>query len=159
MTSILRRLVSIREWYSELTIGEKGFMCFAVGNVSGTFYGTYKRRGNMRPEQADWLVVTTYHVDEKKRKNFEANWSDMARLAQRQPGYEWTRTYKALDWQDSPFQYITFRMWDQESSYRRFIHGDPTLVELKRRMTELCRGEKSAVYRTQVDDSIARIIL
>ena len=26
---------------------------------------------------------------------FEASWSDQARLAQRQPGYEWTKTFKA----------------------------------------------------------------
>ena len=30
-----------------------------------------------------------------KPRSRQANWSDQARLAQRQPGYEWTRTYKA----------------------------------------------------------------
>ena len=39
------------------------------------------------------------------RLQFEATWSDQARLAQRQPGYEWTKTFKATvcdcaEWHD-----------------------------------------------------------
>mmetsp|Transcript_34602 Transcript_34602/g.77644 ORF Transcript_34602/g.77644 Transcript_34602/m.77644 type:complete len:82 (-) Transcript_34602:11-256(-) len=80
MAAILRRIASVKEWYTDLSIGERCFLTFAFGNVCGTFYGTYVRRSKIGNEISDHLVITTYHVDEKKRKTFEATWSDMAPL-------------------------------------------------------------------------------
>ena len=32
---------------------------------------------------------------------------------------------QAIDWADAPFQYISFRMWDQAASYYRLDRRDP----------------------------------
>mmetsp|Transcript_107559 Transcript_107559/g.304160 ORF Transcript_107559/g.304160 Transcript_107559/m.304160 type:complete len:160 (+) Transcript_107559:56-535(+) len=158
MARLLQRIQWMREWYADLSVGEKGLAAMAFGNVAGTFYGTYVRRGKARIPESDFLVCTTYTVDEKQKKAFEAAWSDTARLAQRQPGYEWTRTYKAIDWEDSPFHYLSLRMWNEEFSYKRFTAYDSTLKELLKRLKEVITGTHSAVYRIIVDDSVRRII-
>ena len=62
----------------------------------GTCYGTYCRLGKLTAPESDFLLVSVYHVEEAKKKAFEGTWSDQARLAQRMPGYEWTKTFKAL---------------------------------------------------------------
>merc|ERR1711972_967118 len=105
------------------------------GNILGAIYGTHVRREKVKNPESDFLLATTYNVAEDTKKKFEAAWSDAARLAQRQPGYEWTRTYKAIDWEDSPFHYISFRMWNQNQSYNRMVSFDPTYKELMQRMS------------------------
>merc|ERR1712113_486687 len=97
-------------------------------------------------------------VEEKDKQKFEAAWSDAARLAQRQPGYEWTKTYKALDWEDSPFHYVSFRMWNEERSFKRFEGFDSTWKELNKRLQATCTSAENTVYRIIVDDSVRRII-
>lgn len=75
----------------------------------GTCYGTYCRLGKLSAPESNFLaprldklhdlsaqLVSLYHVEEAKKKSFEGTWSDQARLAQRMPGYEWTKTFKAL---------------------------------------------------------------
>mmetsp|Transcript_57411 Transcript_57411/g.124208 ORF Transcript_57411/g.124208 Transcript_57411/m.124208 type:complete len:161 (-) Transcript_57411:133-615(-) len=159
MARLLGRINSVRDWYRELSLGEKGVVCLAIGNVWGTLYGTHVRRMKLRTPESDFLVATSYMVKEEEKKAFELAWSDAARLAQRQPGYEWTKTYKALDWEDSPFHYISFRMWSEESCYRRFITHDGTWKLLMDRLKNcLVSDEKSTVYKVIVDDSVRRII-
>merc|ERR1712137_1146703 len=148
----------MREWYTDLSVGEKGLLAIAFGNIAGTCYGTYVRRGQVLTPESDYLVSTTYTVDENKKKAFEGAWSDAARLAQRQPGYEWAKTYKALDWEDSPFHYISFRMWNEEGSYKRMAQYDSTFKELSKRLEAVQQSANSAVYRIIVDDSVRRII-
>merc|ERR1711924_473757 len=109
--------------------------------------------GKTRNPESAFLATTTYHVAEEKKNAFQQAWSDAARLAQRQPGYEWTRTYKAIDWEDSPFQYISFRMWSHGDSYRRLETYDATWKELMARMSNTCTSQESAVYKIIVDDS------
>jgi len=158
MARLLRMIDNTRAWYGDLNVGEKGLLAMAVGMYAGTAYGTYVRRYKYHLPESDYLVATTYTVlDESKKKAFETAWSDAARLAQRQPGYEWTKTYKALDWEDSPFHYVSFRMWNEEDSYKRFATHDPTWKELNKRLAEVCTQE-NAVYRVIVDDSVRRII-
>eukprot|EP00928_Gymnodinium_smaydae_P056708 TRINITY_DN40035_c0_g1_i1.p1 TRINITY_DN40035_c0_g1~~TRINITY_DN40035_c0_g1_i1.p1 ORF type:complete len:177 (-),score=37.02 TRINITY_DN40035_c0_g1_i1:93-572(-) len=158
MAGILRRIAGAREWYNELAVGEKCLFAMAIGNVLGTCYGTYVRRAKLKNPESSFLVATTYVVPEDKKKDFEVAWSDAARLAQRQPGYEWTKTYKALDWEDSPFHYVSFRMWNEETSYRRLTNYDSTWKELTRRLEASCTSQQSTVYKTTVDDSVRRII-
>merc|ERR1712070_991237 len=97
-----------------------------------------------RNPESDFLVATTYVVPPEKKKAFESAWSDSARLAQRQPGYEWTKTYKAVDWEDSPFHYISFRMWNEEASYKRMTTYDAAWKELSKRLDEVCTSSSSA---------------
>lgn len=158
MARLLGRIAGAREWYADLSVGEKGMIGMSVGCIIGTLYGTYVRRGIHRAPESDYLVATTYVVPESKKKAFEIAWSDAARLAQRQPGYEWTKTYKALDWEDSPFHYISFRMWSEENSYKRLITYNDTWKELMKRLDETCESKQSTTYRITVDDSVRRII-
>jgi len=150
--------MSIGEWWEELDISEKLLMYMAGGMYFGTYYGTYVRRLKVQAPESDHLLVSSYTVPEEKKKSFEANWSDQARLAQRQPGYEWTKTYKAIEWEDSPFHYITFRMWNEAGSFSRMAQFDPTWKELSKRVGETCKEQKDVVYRIIVDDSVRRII-
>merc|ERR1719410_992343 len=129
----------------------------SIGNLIGVSYGTYVRRLQFKAPESDFLIVTTYTMPHDKRKGFENSWSDAARLAQRQPGYEWTRTYKALDWEDSPFHYVSFRMWNEEASFKRMTKYDATWKELMNRMDQVCQSQNTP-YRVIVDDSQRRII-
>merc|ERR1740121_923828 len=113
-------------------------MAMSAGMVGGTLLGTWERRLRVKKPESDFLVATTYIVPADKKKAFEVAWSDLARLAQRQPGYEWTRTYKALDWEDSPFHYISFRMWNEEASFKRMVAYDSAWKELMNRMDQVC---------------------
>mmetsp|Transcript_123896 Transcript_123896/g.264103 ORF Transcript_123896/g.264103 Transcript_123896/m.264103 type:complete len:160 (-) Transcript_123896:138-617(-) len=158
MARFMEKFAMALEWYKDLSVGEKGVIAMSAGMIGGTLYGTYERRLRIKPAESDFLVATTYIVPEDKKKAFEVAWSDMARLAQRQPGYEWTRTYKALDWEDSPFHYISFRMWNEEGSYKRFTTYDATLKELNSRLAAVCTSSRETVYRVTVDDSVRRII-
>mmetsp|Transcript_21556 Transcript_21556/g.57322 ORF Transcript_21556/g.57322 Transcript_21556/m.57322 type:complete len:160 (-) Transcript_21556:197-676(-) len=158
MTAILRSVSRYRAWYSDLSAGEKGLLAMAYGNVIGTLYGTYVRRGHISAADSECLVVTTYTVEDEKKKEFEGHWNDTARLAQRQPGYEWTRTLKALNWENSPFHYLTFRMWGEVACFQRYVKYDDTLKELMRRVGLSCVAETSSVYKVVVDDSVRRII-
>eukprot|EP00446_Apocalathium_sp_SHHI-4_P025452 CAMPEP_0177250914 /NCGR_PEP_ID=MMETSP0367-20130122/53659_1 /TAXON_ID=447022 ORGANISM="Scrippsiella hangoei-like, Strain SHHI-4" /NCGR_SAMPLE_ID=MMETSP0367 /ASSEMBLY_ACC=CAM_ASM_000362 /LENGTH=158 /DNA_ID=CAMNT_0018703757 /DNA_START=108 /DNA_END=584 /DNA_ORIENTATION=- len=157
MARLLRFPGGIREWYNDLSVGEKGLVSMCLGMIGGTAYGTYVRRYQFKTAQSDFLVATMYTVPEEKKKAFETAWSDAARLAQRQPGYEWTKTYKSLDWEDSPFHYVSFRMWNEESSFSRMLKFDTTWKELQKRMAEVCT-QTSTTYRVVVDDSVRRII-
>ncbi|CAL1127735.1 unnamed protein product [Cladocopium goreaui] len=156
--SLLRRVRTFNEWWEDLDLAEIYLLYMAGGMYWGTCYGTYCRRAKLATPESDYLLVSVYHVDEDKKKGFEASWSDQARLAQRQPGYEWTKTFKAIDWSESPFHYITFRMWNESSSYLRMVQFDPTWKELVKRLKEVCAGQKDTVYRILVDDSVKRII-
>eukprot|EP00931_Biecheleriopsis_adriatica_P105038 TRINITY_DN79639_c0_g1_i1.p1 TRINITY_DN79639_c0_g1~~TRINITY_DN79639_c0_g1_i1.p1 ORF type:complete len:162 (-),score=20.75 TRINITY_DN79639_c0_g1_i1:61-546(-) len=155
---IVGRIMALNEWWEDLDIAEKYLLYMTAGMYWGTCYGTYCRRSRMLIPESDYLRASIYHVPEEKKKAFEANWSDQARLAQRQPGYEWTKTFKALDWQDSPFHYITFRMWSESGSYMRMTQFDNTWKELCRRVGDSCENQQDAVYRIIVDDSVRRII-
>ncbi|CAE8625341.1 unnamed protein product, partial [Polarella glacialis] len=133
---LFQRVVNVSEWYEELDISEKLLLYMAAGMYWGTCYGTYIRRGKLEMPTSDFLMASAYMVPPTKKKEFEASWSDQARLAQRQPGYEWTRTYKALDWEDSPFHYVSFRMWNEASSYRRMAQFDQTWKILSERVAD-----------------------
>uniref|UniRef100_A0A7S1PQF1 ABM domain-containing protein n=1 Tax=Alexandrium catenella TaxID=2925 RepID=A0A7S1PQF1_ALECA len=158
MARLLSKIGSIGEWYGDLSVGEKGMVTMSLGMVIGTFYGTWERRIRLKVPESDYLLATTYSVPEAKKKAFENAWSDSARLAQRQPGYEWTRTYKALDWEDSPFHYISFRMWNEESAFKRMVTYDSTWKELLKRLGETFSKTEACAYRIIVDDSVRRII-
>merc|ERR1711862_357477 len=110
-----------------------------------------------RDPECEYLVGTTYSVKEENKKEFEMLWSHTAQLAQRQPGYEWTKTYKALEWDGLPFQYIALMMWDEDTCYKRFMRYNETRKELMKRMTDLAT-EHPCVYKIIVDDSVRRII-
>lgn len=157
MANLVRRAYRTGRWYDDLSLGEKAMVAMSLGSVAGTLYGTYVRRSAMNVLESDYLVTSTYHVPEGKKKEFESVWSHTAQLAQRQPGYEWTKTFKAIDWDESPFHYIAFRMWSEAGAYRHFANYDPTLKELNSRLSEVCT-EKSHVYKVIVDDSVNRII-
>mmetsp|Transcript_28681 Transcript_28681/g.75961 ORF Transcript_28681/g.75961 Transcript_28681/m.75961 type:complete len:158 (+) Transcript_28681:112-585(+) len=153
------RIAGMRAWYSDLSLGEKGILWMSGGIVCGTFWGTYDRRLKFRAPESDFLVMTSYATAPDKKKAFEVAWSDAARLAQRKPGYEWTKTYKALDWEGSPFNYVSFRMWSEEASYKRLDHFDSVWKELMKRLNETVEGApKNSVYRIVIDDSVRRII-
>merc|ERR1712232_1542910 len=158
MARLLGRIASTREWYSDLSLGEKGLISLAIGNVIGAVYGTHVRRSKMKTSESDCLIATTYKVPEENVKAFEIAWSDSARLAQRNPGYEWTRTYKALDWEDSPFHYISLRMWNEVGNWRWLTTHNPTWKELMKRMDATGAVHQSSSYEVIVDDSVRRII-
>ena len=48
-------------------------------------------------------------------------WNDSARLNQRQHGYEYTKLYKAISMEKSPFQYFSVRMWARSEDEEHFL--------------------------------------
>ncbi|KAF4730022.1 hypothetical protein FOZ62_003319, partial [Perkinsus olseni] len=142
-------------WYVELTVSEKNLLWGIQGVVMGSVIGAYKYVDKQANRTSDHLEITYYKVDRSKVKEFEAAWNEAARLAQRQRGYEWTRMYKAIAWEQSPFQYLCMRMWSQKVDKDYFLrHNRNVHDELESRIEAASEGREMNVYKYVVDDSI-----
>ena len=125
-------------------------MWLANGILFGSVYGTLERIKREEEVKPDYLEVTQYEVPKDRMKGFEKLWNDSAKRSQTQRGYGWTRMYKAVAWEDSPFQYLSTRLWEEKPV-------EDSIFE--KRLDEA--GIKPASkheYVTVVDDSVVRTI-
>lgn len=101
----------------------------------------------MTPE---YLEVIQYEVDRSQLKTFEKLWNDSAKRSQTQRGYGWTRMYKAVAWEDSPFQYLSTRLWENKPV-------DDSIFQTKLEEAGVKLPTKRE-YVTVIDDSVVRTI-
>lgn len=137
-------------FYCGLSSGNKSAVWLANGILFGSIYGTMERLKNEEDKKVDYLEITEYHVPKERVKEFEKLWNDSAKRTQVQRGYGWTRTYKAIAWEESPFQYMTTRLWE----------GSPVedhIFAKKLHEAGLDKGKKTE-FITVVDDSVIRTI-
>ena len=156
--STLKRLVTYfpdsvqKLWmfYCSLSSGNKSAIWLANGILFGSIYGTMDRLQKEAETKPDYLEVIEYEVPRGQMKEFEKMWNDSAKRSQTQRGYGWTRMYKAVAWEESPFQYLSTRLWEEKPV------EDPIF---QRRLAEAkIENVKRQEYVTVVDDSVVRTI-
>lgn len=140
-------------FYCDLSSGNKSAIWLANGIIFGSILGTSERIRKEADARTDFLEVTEYTLGSKSRtKEFEKYWNDSAKRAQAQRGYEWTRMYKSVAWEDSPFNYLSVRMWEE----------GPVADEIfSKRISDsgiLASAPSRKEYVTVVDDSVVRTI-
>lgn len=139
-------------FYCGLSSGNKSAVWLANGILFGSIYGTLDRLKREEEQKADFLELTEYHVSKERMKEFEKMWNDAAKRSQSQRGYGWTRTYKAIAWEESPFQYLSMRLWEQQPV-------EDTIFVKKLEASGLGGDNvQKRQYITVVDDSVVRTI-
>ena len=137
-------------FYCSLSSGNKSAVWLANGLIFGSIWGTQDRLKKEEEQKADYLEIAEYKVQKSRIKDFEKMWNDSAKRSQSQRGYGWTRTYKAIAWEDSPFQYLSTRQWDAEPVED---------VIFNTKFAEAGLGEvQKRQFITVVDDSVVRTI-
>lgn len=137
-------------FYCGLSSGNKSAVWLANGILFGSIYGTLDRLKTEQEKRVDYLEATEFNITKGRAKEFEKLWNDSAKRTQIQRGYGWTRTYKAIAWEDSPFQYLTMRQWE----------GQPVedhIFAKKLEESGFDAGKKTE-FITVVDDSVVRTI-
>jgi len=139
-----------------LTRKEQTVVLLSTGCQLGTYRGATLRNRFEREKGSNHLERTMYVVKEEDDAGFKATWNDLSRLAQRQPGYEYTRMYKAVTFNDVPYQYMSVRMWNTEEMSERFKQS-PTAKELLERL-EKYSTSRTSIDEVVIDDSVKRMI-
>ena len=166
--SFLKRMVTYfpdgaqRLWlfYCGLSSGNKSGIWLANGVLFGSIYGTFDRIKREEDTKSDFLEVTEYKLDGKERvREFEKYWNDSAKRSQAQRGYGWTRMYKSVAWDESPFNYLSCRLWEDKPV-------DDMIFQSKLKKSDILVNadkETGLPPRTQfitvVDDSVVRTIV
>jgi hypothetical protein len=161
MSSSVRRVLLYlpnsvqRLWmfYCGLSSGNKSAIWLANGILFGSIYGTFERLKREEETKPDFLEVIEYGVDSSRIKEFEKYWNDSAKRTQTQRGYGWTRMYKAIAWDDSPFSYLSLRLWEEkpveDTIFKKNIENSRILHD---------QGLQRKQFVTVVDDSVVRTI-
>lgn len=137
-------------FYCSLSSGNKSGIWLANGILLGSIYGTMDRLEKEAETKPEYLEVIEYEVPRGQMKEFEKMWNDSAKRCQTQRSYGWTRMYKAVAWDASPFQYLSTRLWEEKPV------SDPIF---ERRLAEAkIDNIKRQEYVTVVDDSVVRTI-
>jgi hypothetical protein len=137
-------------FYCGLSSGNKSAVWLANGILFGSIYGTLDRIAREEEKKPDYLEVTEFKIPKARVKEFERLWNDSAKRTQIQRGYGWTRTYKAIAWEESPFQYLSMRLWEEKPV-------DDTIFIKKLREADLDTGRRTE-FVTVIDDSVIRTI-
>lgn len=161
MSSALRRVILYlpnsvqRLWmfYCGLSSGNKSAIWLANGILCGSIYGTLERLKREEETKPDFLEVIEYRLDRSRMKEFEKYWNDSAKRTQTHRGYGWTRMYKAIAWDDSPFSYLSMRLWEEKPVediiFKKKIEDSKIIND---------GGLHRRQYVTVVDDSVVRTI-
>ncbi|EAA22510.1 hypothetical protein [Plasmodium yoelii yoelii] len=89
--------------------------------------------------------------------NFEKNYNKLNIYAFKNRGYEHTKLFKAINWENSPLSYLQLRLWRDKQSYDNYLKNKQ-INELLDNVKKECNSYTSSIYETIVDDSIVRII-
>ena len=146
-------------FYCGLSSGNKSAIWLGNGVLFGSIYGTVHRLQREDEAKSDYLEVTEYSLKDKGRlKEFEKYWNDSAKRSQTQRGYGWTRMYKSVAWEESPFNYLSCRLWEDKPV-------EDTIFQNSLRKAGILSnadGETGLPVRRQfvsvVDDSVVRTI-
>ena len=112
----------------------------------------------MTNRTSDYMEVTLYNVDKDNVKPFESAWNELSRLSQMQMGYEWTKMYKAIAWEQSPYQYISVKMWGRKKYASDFQKAEDHAKAVEQINKHTSIKPVTDKYITVVDDSVVRLI-
>ena len=139
-------------FYCGLSSGNKSAIWLANGCLFGSIYGPMDRLKAQAEAKTDYLEITEFSLDGRnKMKEFERSWNDSAKRNQVSRGYGWTRMYKAIAWDESPFHYLSMRMWEdkpvEDQIFLKEVEANKSVKSVKRKQ-----------YVTVIDDSVIRTI-
>ncbi|KAF8817712.1 hypothetical protein IE077_004613 [Cardiosporidium cionae] len=100
----------VKHWYGDSLVWQKSAIWASFGAICGYFWGSHKHRQRVaKGEFANHLHITEFNVKVEDIGTFEEAWNSHARVTQKQPGYQSTKLYKAIDWDDPPLSYLQVR--------------------------------------------------
>ena len=145
----------VKAWRSYLSFNEREKMVFwaSFGNLIGSTYGYQANQERKQYKTSDHLEVSLYKVEKDDIRKFENTWNSYSRLSQTHLGYEWTKMYKAIAWDYTPFSFVSMRMWGRRKHAEAFDASN----DAQSAHSEICpvfRGRFVSV----VDDSVVRLI-
>jgi heme-degrading monooxygenase HmoA len=140
-------------FYCGLSSGNKSAIWLGNGVLFGSILGTLERLKKEAETKPDFLEVIEYKVEKSRMKEFEKYWNDSAKRSQTQRGYGWTRMYKSIAWEESPFNYLSMRLWEEKPV-------EDTIFNSKLSDSHIVDGQNNTrrQYVTVVDDSVVRTI-
>ncbi|SBT70568.1 conserved Plasmodium protein, unknown function [Plasmodium malariae] len=146
-------------WYRTSSIGHRNFVWLFVGCFCGYVYGKieYIKKKKGKGIYGDLIYVDEYIVDKKNIRNFEANYNKLNIHSFKNKGYEYTKLFKAINWDNSPLSYLQLRLWRNKDSYDEYIKSK-NIMDLFKNVQRECVFHSSDKYETIVDDSIVRLI-
>ncbi|SOV10405.1 conserved Plasmodium protein, unknown function [Plasmodium gaboni] len=146
-------------WYNNSSIGHRNFVWVFIGIGCGYIYGTieYKKKIKDKGIYGDLIYVDEYIVDDKNKKQFEQNYNNLNIHSFKYKGYEYTKVFKAIKNDNSPFSYLQLRLWKNKNSYDQYINNK-NIQNLLTNLKDSCIFYSTQKYKTIVDDSIVRLI-
>ena len=130
----------------------------SLGNIVGATYGYVSLKDRESHKTSDHMQVNLYRVPQKNIKAFESAWNEESRSAQQQIGYEWTKMFKAISWDYSPYQYICVRMWGRKEYVQDWLRDVVTGSVWKHSEAPANTGKNGARFVSVVDDGVVRLI-
>ncbi|CRG98720.1 conserved Plasmodium protein, unknown function [Plasmodium relictum] len=154
-----QKIESFSNWYKASSIGHRNFVWLFIGSFCGYIYGKieYEKKKKNKGVYGDLIFVDEYIVDDKNIKNFEKNYNKLNIHSFKNKGYEYTKLFKAINWQNSPLSYLQLRLWKNKDCYDEYMKSK-NVNELLDNVKKECKFYSSDKYETIVDDSIVRLI-
>ncbi|AFZ79582.1 hypothetical protein BEWA_024310 [Theileria equi strain WA] len=147
-------LFDLVEWYTYATLKQQHMVMIASGACLGAIVGVTKRRRRIKDgEFSTNFEFAAYNVHDVEE--FEQNWNEQARIAQKQPGYKFTRLYKAYHWDRSPTHYLQLRLWRSKEDLENYKNLAQQKV-LEKRVNGAASETQFGLPVTIVDDSVRR---
>ena len=145
----------LKAWRGYLSFNQREKMIFwaGLGNIVGSTYGYQANQDRKHSKTSDHLEVSLYKVDKHDIKPFEKTWNSYSRLSQTHLGYEWTKMYKAIAWDYTPYSFVSMRMWGRRK-YADAFDDSAEAQTLLAGIKPVYRGRFVSV----VDDSVVRLI-
>jgi hypothetical protein len=144
--------------YCSLPSKDHFFLWLSYGIFLGSTLGYIAHHDRVAHRTSDHMEVSLFRVDKDNIKPFEVAWNDLSRLSQMQLGYEWTKMFKAIAWEQSPYQYISVRMWGRSkyaSDFEKSRDYPTTNSQIESAASSpIFKGKFVSV----VDDSVVRLI-
>uniref|UniRef100_A0A3B0MZY7 ABM domain-containing protein n=1 Tax=Theileria annulata TaxID=5874 RepID=A0A3B0MZY7_THEAN len=149
-------ILDLLDWYKYATLKQQHATMLFSGAFLGLIVGRtqHKRRMKSGEFSRDFELVAYKVEDEKK---FEENWNRLALLAQKQPGYKYTKLYKACYPDRSPIHYFKLRLWRNKEDLENFRNLEQYKV-LRKNLDESSSKVRFGSTKVIIDDTVRREI-
>ncbi|EAN32909.1 hypothetical protein TpMuguga_02g00626 [Theileria parva strain Muguga] len=149
-------LVDLLDWYKYATLRQQNATMLFSGGFLGLIAGRIQRKRRIKSgEFSQDFELVAYTVEDEKE--FEKNWNRLAKFAQKQPGYKYTKLYKASYPQKSPIHYFKLRLWRNKEDLERF-RGLEDYKLLRKKLDDSASKVRFGSTKVIIDDTVRREI-
>ncbi|CEL94164.1 unnamed protein product [Vitrella brassicaformis CCMP3155] len=149
-------ITRFRYWYNETNIETRMGIWMGMGALTGAVTG-FRSMAKKVYAKPTCLEVTEIQLPKSSIDEFEQLWNDHAGEAAKCEGYEWTRLYKAIDWENSAWSYLQLRMW-RRPKFRLMWENSDYAQQQEKKMLQVGAQIKKTRYDIVVDDSVSRLV-